>query len=171
VVIQLVAAFFLGGWMCTKTFTARGQISELDVQIAKLQPVLKEIERYETATAELAPKLDLLNEAKASTMRWYGVLDHLTRSMPESTYLTQVATLPPAEDGAVTVNISGISASQTTVGATMVLLQTSPDFSSVDLHFTRETKVGKTPAVEFEVGALIPPEEIRGETEDGQNRT
>src|SRR5664279_584907 len=89
IIAELVIAAGLGGWVCTKLWTTNGRIADLNVQLTKLQPIVKEIEHYQRATARLDPKLKLLGHAKEGTMRWFNTLDKLSASLPESTYLTR----------------------------------------------------------------------------------
>ena len=172
IVVELIFAVGLGGWVFTKLLTTRGRIADLDVQIAKLQPIVNQIKHYDDATGILVPKLKLLNEAKDSTMRWYNSLDRLAQSMPPSTYLTKISTGKAQQnDPKTVVDISGVSATQARVGEAILRFQMVPDFKSVDLRFTRSTdmpELGYTPAssltgksrktacgIEFEVGAVM----------------
>ena len=160
ILAELVFAVCLGGFVCTKIWATRCQISELEAQITKLQPKVKEIKENELATAKLTPKLQLLNQAKERTMRWYNTLDRLTQSMPSSTYLTQISTSQgSANNKSTTVSLRGISLSQAKVGETMIRLQSVPDFKSVMLRFTQKTNINTASAVEFEIGADMKTEE------------
>jgi len=157
ILAELVCAVAVGGWVCTKLLTTRSRIGDLDVQLARLQPIVKQIEEYESATKQLAPKLDLLSKAKERTLQWYNSLDRLTQSFPQSTYLTHLATKrsEKKDDAGTTVNLSGVSISQTKIGETMLRLAAIPDFRRVDLHFTQPTTIVGCPAIEFEIGATM----------------
>jgi Tfp pilus assembly protein PilN len=154
IMAELILAVGLGGWVCTKAYTIRTSINRLDAQIAKLQPVVKEIEQYESATKQLAPKLKLLGEAKDRTMRWYNSLDRLTQSLAASTFLTRIITSGDSTEG-TNISLSGVSSSQEKVGETMLRIQTIPDFENVNLAFTRKTANRDVSGFEFEVGASI----------------
>lgn len=154
IMAELILAVGLGGWVCTKAYTIRTSVSRLDAQIAKLQPVVKEIEQYESATKQLAPKLKLLGEAKDRTMRWYNSLDRLTQSLAASTFLTRITTSGDSTEG-TNISLSGVSPSQEKVGETMLRIQTIPDFEKVNLAFTRKTANRDVSGFEFEVGASI----------------
>ena len=155
IIAELVLAAGLGGWVCTKLWTTNGRISDLNVQLTKLQPVVKEIQHYEQPTATLNPKLTLLGQAKEGTMRWYNTLDKLSQSLPQSTYLTRISTAMADPKSPATVNLNGISANQAKVGEIMLRVNCIPDFNSVDLHFTQKTLLGNNSAVEFEIGAQL----------------
>jgi Tfp pilus assembly protein PilN len=146
VLAELVFAVGLGGWVITKTLTTRNRIADLDTQIAKLQPIVKQIKTYDGATSKLKPKLKLLNEAKDLTMRWYNTLDRLTESLPQQTYLTRVGTgssrVPGKQDSDKTeMLIAGVSANQALVGETMLRMQAIPDLTEINLHYTKDTSL------------------------------
>lgn len=156
ILAEFVAAAGLGGWVCTKLLTTSSRIADLDVQLASLQPIVRQIEGYESDTKKLRPKLELLNKAKDRTMTRYNVLDRLTQSFPQSTYLTRMSTRQAEKAGVDTVlTLSGVSVSQASIGETMMRLHDIPDFSRVDLHFSQRTTVDKASALEFEIGAAM----------------
>jgi len=164
IIAELVIAAGLGGWVCTKLWTTNGRIADLNVQLTKLQPIVKEIKQYEQASAKLDPKLKLLGQAKDGTMRWFNTLDRLSASLPDSTYLTRVSTvISPDSKNQSTVSLNGVSSSQAKVGEIMLRINSIPDFRSVDLHFTQKTLVGVNTAVEFEIGAQLKDNGSSGE--------
>ncbi|MCE5313631.1 MAG: PilN domain-containing protein [Armatimonadota bacterium] len=174
IMAELILAVVLGGWVCTKAFNMRAEIRGLDEQIAKLQPVVKEIEQYESATTKLKPKLDLLGNAKDSTMRWYNSLDRLTQSLASSTYLTKISTSAAQDnkDESTVINLSGVSSAQARVGETMLRLQTIPDFDKVDLHYTQKTSGKESTGIEFEIGAAMKGSDSSKEVKsDGANQS
>ncbi|MEN6356775.1 MAG: PilN domain-containing protein [Armatimonadota bacterium] len=174
ILAELIIAVGLGGWACTKAYTMRMSINRLDAQIAKLQPVVKEIEQYESATKELTPRMDLLANAKEGTMRWYNSLDKLTQSLASSTYLTRISTATDSssKDTQSTVSLAGISGSQERVGETILRLQTIPDFEKVDLHFTRKMTSNSQNGFEFEIGAIMKDgKSSKGVSSDGASKS
>ncbi len=160
ILAELVFAVGLGGWVCTKLLTTHSRISDLQVQLTSLQPIVRQIEGYDSATKKLLPKLDLLNKAKDQTMTWYSVLDRLTQSFPQSTYLTRVSTrMSNQKDAGTVLTLNGVSTSQTKIGETMMRLHEVPEFERVDLHFTDKTIVEKADVLEFEIGASMKGQE------------
>ncbi|MCX8052246.1 MAG: PilN domain-containing protein [Armatimonadetes bacterium] len=157
ILAEIVCAVALGGWVCTKLITTRARIGELDVQLARLRPIVRQIEEYDNATRKLAPKLELLNKAKERTMRWYNSLDRLTQSLPQSTYLTRIETRlsEKKDDAGATVNLTGISISQARIGETILRLAAIPDFERVDLYYSQPNSIDGRPAIEFSVGAVM----------------
>ena len=164
IIAELVLAAGLGGWVCTKLWTTNGRIADCQVQLAKLKPVVKEIEGYEKATDKLGPKLKLLGQAKQGTMRWFNTLDRLSQSLPRSTYLTRVSTAMADPKSPTAVSLHGISDNQAKVGEIMLRVNSIPEFAGVDLHFTQKSQVSGGYAVEFEIGAQMKgtgPQEVK----------
>jgi Tfp pilus assembly protein PilN len=168
---ELFVAVLLGGGLCTKLLTTKLQISNLDRQLSKLEPVVTEIDKYDTATSELLPKLGLLYEAKSSTMRWYNILDSMTRSIPQPAYINSLNSgneiINLIMNGAdknsgknianlsTTLNIIGIATSQAQVGETMLRLNKIPEFKTVELKSAKNCGPGLIQGVNFEIKATL----------------
>lgn len=168
IIAELICAVGLGGWLFTRLVTTNNRVADLNTEIAKLKPVVKRIAEYGKAAKRLQPKLELLNEAKECTLQWYGALDRLTQSMPQSTYLTRVNSQADAEENSATrVSLNGISISQERIGEIMIRMHSIPEFESVDLHYTQNTAICGAPAIEFEIGAVMrSSESVKGARAD-----
>lgn len=162
-VLVLLAEFTLavgiGMGFSYKLWGTTNQISNYDTQLTKLKPVVAEIESYRTLTNKLAPKLDLLNEARERTMSWYGMLDKMMGTMPTSCRLTRISivnTNNSAKDSASKtqqMTIFGNSQSQAKVGETILRLQRVPELKNLELHYAMTPNGGTQPGVDFEIGA------------------
>jgi len=172
ILIELAFAVALGGWVCMKIITTSVQISDRKQQIALLQPKIKKIQDLDKRTAELKPKVDLLNKAKTDTMLWYNTLDRLTQSMPPTTWLTRISTTTSQSKDMI-VNLNGIASDQGRVGETMMRLHGDPDLKSVDLHYTQKSSQGIMQAIEFEIGASFstPDDKSKGVTQNGSGQS
>jgi len=154
--VEILAALAIIGVFSAETMSTKGKISDLGVELAKLQPVVRKIEFYEKASVSLQPKLQLLNDAKDHTLKWYQMLQTLSVAMPDDTWLTRIAAAPQKDSKdstVVLVNLNGVSANQNLVGETMLRLNSYRGFGKVDLHYTQKALVGKREAIEFEIGA------------------
>ena len=182
ILAELVFVMALGGWVFMKTLTTRTSIAELDAQMQTLAPKIKKVKDLDKQTAQLQPKVDLLNQAKAGTMRWYNTLDRLTQSIPDSTWLTRLSTTTDVTTKALVLNVNGMTCEQARVGETMMRLQANPDFKSVDLHYTQKGTMNAMQAIEFEIGASfvnpvgagsqIPPQQgAKGVTANGSGQS
>lgn len=175
IIAEILFAVCLGGWMCTKLWSTQINVVRLDEQLNKLKPVVEQIQSYQTATKQLAPKLELLNHAKTQTMCWYDTLDKLTQSLPSSTYLTRISTSTSTVTGdtkkQTTVILSGISSEQARVGETMMRLQAIPAFEKVNLSYTRKSG-GKLNGIDFEIDASMKGDkESKGVKANGSNQS
>jgi len=170
VVAEVVVGILLGTLFTIKICGTKARIADLDVQLQKLMPTVRKIEEYEAATARLAPKVKLLQQAQDRTLRWRNLLDKLATALPAQTWLTKLgSTTPPgqADDGPATVSLNGISISQNQVGEAMLRLNTYADFKSVDLHYTQGSSVGCRRTVQFELAAALKEKKAKeGATSD-----
>ncbi len=82
----------LASFMAVKLVQVRGQISDLNGQIATLQPKVEQIKKLEAQTALLKPKVGTLNEARNNTLYWYTAMQTVVASLPSETWLTSLAT-------------------------------------------------------------------------------
>jgi len=174
ILAELVFVVALFGWVFMKTLTTRASIAELNAQMQTLAPKIKKVKDLDKKTAELRPKVDLLNQAKAGTMRWYNTLDRLTESVPTSTWLTRLSTSTDVITKALVLNINGMTSEQARVGETMMRLQANPDFKSVDLHYTQKGTMNAVDAIEFEIGASFvgnEPDKSKGVTANGTGQS
>lgn len=157
ILVEIVLTVSIAGILASRTYSTRSMVKGLEVQITKLQPTVHKIEYYDKAIQDLGPKVEILNGAKSDTMRWCRVLDDLSLSLPEKTWLTRLSTGPAqqAEEG-LKLTLNGVSVNQNMVGEAMLRINdTVSDFSDLDLHYTQKTFVGLQQAVEFEIQASI----------------
>ena len=174
ILAELVFVVALGGWVFMKTLTTRASIAELNAQMQTLAPSIKSVKNLDKKTAELKPKVDVLNQAKTGTMRWYNTLDRLTQSIPTSTWLTRLSTTTDPHTKDLVLNVNGVASEQAKVGETMMRLQGNPDFKSVDLHYTQKSTMDNVKAFEFEIGASFvgnEKDESKGGTTNGSGQS
>ncbi|MDO8586540.1 MAG: PilN domain-containing protein [Armatimonadota bacterium] len=159
ILAEVALGVLLGALFTIRICSTNQRISDLDVQLQKLQPTVRKIEDYEAATTMLKPRLQLLTDAQDKTTRWRKMLAELSHALPQRTWLTKLATNVPQPGqtggGVITVSLNGVAADQNQVGEAMLRLNTYPDFERIDLHFTQGSAVGKTKAVEFEIAASL----------------
>ena len=80
ILAEVIIGVALGAMFTIRICNTHARISDLDIQLQKLQPTVKRIEDFETATAMLKPKLQLLTEAQGKTLRWRSLLQVLSLS-------------------------------------------------------------------------------------------
>ena len=178
IVSQLAVALVLFGVTAARMYGASRTIEGLDQKLAKIQPVMDKIQYYQSQIKDLEPRLNLLADSREQTLVWHTVLQNLSWSVPESTWLTSLTTNQPREsasgDGqskpAVTIRLSGVSVSQRLVGETMLRLNEFPEFERVDLNYTQRGADQRLKTLDFQIAALLESNEPqKGEATDVSN--
>lgn len=172
--VELIVGVILSGLLWARIYSTYARIGDLEVQLVKLQPDVKRIQTLQAATLKLKPKLQVLNEAKDRTLRWYNLLDKLSMSLPEKTWIQRIEGAPPPPDKNETqIVFSGVAETQKLVGETMLRLYANQDLDDVGLSFTQATTVEKRQAYEFEVAATMKTAkgEQKGVKPDGAQRS
>jgi Tfp pilus assembly protein PilN len=166
VLAEVVVGLVLGGWFTARIIGTRDRINNMDVQLQKLRPTVKKIEDYEAETGKMRPKLELLETAKGRTLRWYNMLAEMSSVLPSQTWITKLESVDPgvqqgqpSENGASTVNITGVAPNHNQVGDTMLRLNSYPDFEKVDLTYTSTEMVGKQQATGFSISIAMKKDE------------
>ncbi|MCC7229567.1 MAG: PilN domain-containing protein [Fimbriimonadaceae bacterium] len=145
--------------------------TQLEAQIAKSAPLVKQIEEYQAQYGQLAPRLKTLEDAQLVSNRWGRILTHIATQTPSPTWLTALRV--QGSDAAKPINLSvqGVSPNQEPISEFILRLQNSKDLENVGLKYSQEKMMQRTKAVEFEVTADIvgtaeakPKEEKEGES-------
>jgi Tfp pilus assembly protein PilN len=149
-------------FLAAQRLTMAGELRYTESKMSHLQPILDNIASIQKDTADLKPKVDTLTSAKDGTTKWRVILQAVSESIPDNTYLTAVHSSGAGDDISITLN--GISESQSVVGDMMSRLAVHPLFDHVDLNNTIDASVsltpgvsakGDTPSVTFEVVAHL----------------
>jgi Tfp pilus assembly protein PilN len=140
----------------TQIFATSLSLGAVERDLERLKPALEQLARVQMAREALKPKLQTLDKAQADTMKWHEVLVSLKRTVPKRAYLTSLS-VEGGRDEAQTVRFNGITETQSLVGETMLRLNATKLYETVDLHYTQSGKIGERDTVEFEVAARLPP--------------
>lgn len=164
----------LGLFLTARELTMSNELSEAEARMATLQPKLDRIAQIEKDQTILQPKVQTLQDAKSETLRWRAVLQAVSQSIPGDTWLSGLSTAGNSED--TTINLAGISASQSMVGETMLRLSVHPLFDRVELKYTTTAPVTAQDPVQrvsFEIGAHLRgmPKAETKEGEGGKGET
>jgi len=152
VILAAVVIFFTG-----EQVQKRIQITNLDKDIATLQPKLDQIHKREADIAALKPKVDTLDNAKVATLRWRSMMGVVAEAMPDTVWITNMST--GGDIGGSTVNISGVGPSQAVVGEVARNLDQRGVFSHVDLLSTSNGSTPEDPVqkVSFQLNGYLLP--------------
>lgn len=167
---ELAITLGVVGFMTARIHADNTRIRQLDEQMECIQPTVEKIRGYEAEIKELEPRLELLSQSRKRTLLWYRVLQDLSRSMPEKTWLTSVATTVPAAasdssggtskpDQMPALNLAGSSVSQRLVGETMLRLNQCSEFERVDLSYTQENSGTGKEWLQFQIAAKLRSDE------------
>ena len=157
-----VTAFVLMTLFMTAERLNRGSVlNETEAKMQKLQPKLEQIARIKKETGELTPKVETLQAARTNTQRWRAVMQVVSQAVPENTWLSGMSATGVGGDD-TTINLVGITNTQTHVGETMTNLGSHPLFDRVELRYTQASvPAGGPPGdttgqrVQFEIGAHL----------------
>jgi Tfp pilus assembly protein PilN len=139
-------------------FSTGAALSVVDRDLARLKPALDRLAEVEKARDSLKPKLMVLSKAQGDTTKWYDVLVSLKRTVPNRAWITSL-NVEGGRDENQTVRLAGITETQSLVGETMLRLNGTKLYQTVDLNYTQSGKLGDRHTVEFEVAAHLPPAE------------
>ena len=168
--LVLVAVSFMVG----RLVTTCGTIDRLDMRIKALEPKVNEIQQLQSDTASLQPKVQVLQDASASTNYWYSALSTISSGLHGAAWVTSVAATGnpdaappkdssgPAADGAK-LNLQGMAANQIAVGNAMLRLNTYPAVNQVSLNVLEQTVIGAKPAVNFQMVVQLKPHDKAAE--------
>lgn len=154
--VLVTLSLFLGA----QRLESAGELREIEARLQKLQPVLDEIKQVKSESADLAPKVETLREAKAGTQKWRAILQVVSQSIPERTWLSSMSASGAGDD--TTINITGVSGSQALVGETMTRLGVHPLFDKVELSFTQavpsaggDLAADNNPFIQFQINCHL----------------
>jgi Tfp pilus assembly protein PilN len=165
---SIAIAFGLGvvGWsfLAVRTFSLRGELSDISAEIIKLQPAVDKIQYYREQTGELQPRIACLEKARQQTLYWRDLAESLGHSMARDTWLTSIDVEEKTDPKLGRVRdlvLKGVSFTQEQVGATMMHVNRKPYFDDVKLQYTREATVNGEPTLDFEVVCRLPKNPVR----------
>jgi Tfp pilus assembly protein PilN len=129
--------------------------SQLEAQLQKNAPLVKQIEEYKTQYAELSPRLKTLEDAQIVSGRWGRIMTHIATQTPSPTWLTAMRVQGSDATKPINLSLVGVAPGQEPISEFILRLQNSSDLQNVNLKFSQEKMLQFTKAVEFEVTADI----------------
>jgi Tfp pilus assembly protein PilN len=142
----------MGSYLLTQRITLQGDVAEADNRMAKLRPVIDEIERIKKETADKKPKVDTLEKARYDTLRWTLLFQAVAQSLPKDAWLT---TIGAPEGEPVVVSLAGSAPTQAMAGQVALNLKTQSLFEKVELLST--SRIEKDSRFMFQINAPIKP--------------
>jgi Tfp pilus assembly protein PilN len=142
--------------------------AQLDAQLQKNAPLVKQIEDYQNQYSQLSPRLKTLEDAQLVSGRWGRIMTHIAHQTPQPTWLTAMRV--QATDASKPINLSliGIAPGQEPISEFILRLQNSKDLENVNLKYSQEKMMQMVKAVEFEVTAdIVGTAEAKPKEEEG----
>jgi Tfp pilus assembly protein PilN len=110
--------------------------------------VITEIRAKETSTSAIASRIQAIQAVDQGRYRWPHILEELSRSLPENTWLTSVTTSAD-EAGGNRLEITGVTFSNLTLTQFMTNLEGSPYLEGVSLIGSNRSQVEGTDVTSF----------------------
>ena len=162
---SVAIALAILSFMTARVYSTGKAIDNVDMQLAKVQPIVDTISEYENNISKLTPKLVLLQESRQQTLVWYNALEDISKSMAEKTWITSLTTtsksIPASGDTpastVIVVNLHGNTISQSLVGETMLRLNQNVEFNKVDLDYTQKSSSAGVDLLEFAINIELKP--------------
>jgi Tfp pilus assembly protein PilN len=144
------------GVMLIMRENVRGQSADVRAVIARIQPIMNDIDRSKKQLGVLNPRLTSLQDAQSITRHWTNALAHFSKNVPGGVWLTAIKSQQKAKEGNVEVTLNGVSLKQEGVGDLMLRMKGLQDFTDVQLKFTQEDRNPDLSTIRYEVLAKLP---------------
>jgi len=144
VAIGLVYTVTLG-----KIRTAKAEITRSEEELALLKKKIGEIDNLKKLQAEVQKKLDILNQLRKEKTGPAIRLARLSDIVSEKMWLTRYV------ESGTSVSISGLAYSEELIADFMNKIQSSPEFTNVELQVSEQQEVGGVKLKKFDLTCAL----------------
>lgn len=144
VAIGLVYTVTLG-----KIRTAKAEITRSEEELALLKKKIGEIDNLKKLQAEVQKKLDILNQLRKEKTGPAIRLARLSDIVSEKMWLTKYV------ESGTSVSISGLAYSEELIADFMNKIQSSPEFTNVELQVSEQQEVGGVKLKKFDLTCAL----------------
>lgn len=127
----------------------RNKVSKMMNKITEAQDAAAKIKAQADQVAGesklIQDKLDVLLEGRADKIAWAGVLERLSRILPENLWVNKVVM------NSKTITLDGVTFDNEVVGKFMSDLDKSGYFNQTGFNYTKKSELSGRPVIEFEV--------------------
>jgi len=152
-------SLLLAGTQVIAKETTEGETANLKKNLARIQPMLKEIDSMKAELASLRPRLETLENATAQTEKWNQILQHMRSSTPEALWLTDIRSKTGKPSDGVQFTIKGKTikgdVSNQRVSELMQKMELCSAMENINLKFTEDDKVNEQDVLSFEILARV----------------
>ena len=136
----------------------QAEVAEAQREVDELEPYIREVEEFKKKKAELEHKVEVINRLKNNQHGPVQVMDHVSRSLPELLWLTQM------DVGPATITISGEAFNTNAVANFIENLDRVAEFQEPILRDTQQRGQVYSFVIAFNY-SFQPPEPEEGEAE------
>ena len=147
----LVALLALGvyGFYLGRIASTRDEVATSKQKIDELKKKIGKLEEIKTLKAQVQKKLDVLTQLRSNKTGPAQRLAALSDNTPEQLWLTAYS------ESGVDAKISGIAYTEDQIASFMRSLETSSDFSGVELGVSEQLLSGNTKLKKFDLAAKL----------------
>jgi len=151
--IVLVLLGCLGAYLVTlaKIKTARDEIAKSEQEINALKQKIGEINNIKKLQEEVKKKLDILDQLRRNKTGPATRLAELSDAVPDKVWLTKYV-----ENGG-NISIAGTAFNEELIAELMRNLQSSKDFTNVELLVSEQMNIKGLKAKKFEISCVLKP--------------
>jgi len=128
-----------------KINTTKSEITRSENELADLKKKIGEIDNLKKLQAEVQKKLDILNQLRKGKTGPAIRLARLSDIVPEKMWLTRY------QESGTSVSISGLTYSEDLIAEFMRSIQSSNEFSNVELQVSEQQEVGGIKLKKFDI--------------------
>jgi len=135
----------------------RNELAALDKKMDLLKPKLAQIEQRRRDIAELKPRVDTLDNARLSTLRWRAFMSVLSDATLANVFFTEMSTA--GNPATPTVSLKGVAPTNTIVGEVQQRLTKTNMFDDVAVPSTTNSSAPEDPVqkVNFSMNLYLRP--------------
>jgi Tfp pilus assembly protein PilN len=163
---EIGVTFVIASVLAVRWTAMSAQVADLQGELHKIQPTVKQIQQMQQETASMQPKVAALDGAHSDTLFWYSGFYAVSRALPPQTWLTTLSTnggASQATPGTVAatdpqISLSGVARSESQVGTIMEQMNQLPCLDHIDLLSVDQQKNKNVTSVSFSLTVHLKPE-------------
>lgn len=132
-----------------KIKTTKSEITRAEEELAGLKKKIGEIDNLKKLQAEVQKKLDILNQLRKEKTGPAIRLARMSDIVPEKMWLTRY------QESGTSVAISGLAYSEDLIAEFMRSIQSSSEFSNVELQVSEQQEVGGIKLKKFDISCVL----------------
>lgn len=132
-----------------KIRTTKKEIARSEVELTSLKKKIGEIDNLKKLQAEVQKKLDILNQLRKEKTGPATRLARLSDIVPEKMWLTRY------QESGTGVSISGLAFNEEQIAEFMRSIQSSQEFTNVELQVSEQQEVGGVKLKKFDLSCVI----------------